>query len=459
MEYIEKIKPNLFSKNEFKNLTLISQNIFKDEYKYNSDLNENEVVHSYKISVILKDIISGSSINNDLLVTSSTKSKISILKKLKKGAFYGLKISNLNLSEKATSCLKNNNILFISELLEIKEDELLGIKSLGRHLVKEINQKLDTFVVDYLFSEMIDCNYHDDRIAEINISDNFRSCIEQTIYLNKSLVSDNELSNEENKIIERCSQATEDISIELCSEAYLNPQKIIPIRNSLQNFILFTEKSKDNLTLLKDDIDKICESNRNYLLSSCLMAYTGDSQLSDELSTFFKGCEYVYDINSRVNYLSLLPEENILKIIKFLNWLQVEFDEILDKIFVEVCSNSRIMEILKCRAKNETFETIGCKFYVTRERIRQIEKKAIIKFAEVDKKERILWHISSILNGKTTINKSEIQGFSAERGLILVYLLSSVQNTYYTFNKNLNTFNLNTNESIELYKYIDEISI
>lgn len=64
----------------------------------------------------------------------------------------------------------------------------------------------------------------------------------------------------------------------------------------------------------------------------------------------------------------------------FADWLNFDLNTIVEKLFGTIFYNERELDVISDRAANKTLGSIGKKFGLTRERVRQFESRVIQRF-------------------------------------------------------------------------------
>ena len=88
-----------------------------------------------------------------------------MIKEWLKNKLYNKKIEELELSVRSINCLKNDNIIYIGDLVQKTEAEMLRIPNFGKKSLNEIKEVLSTMSL-YLGMEIP--NWPPDNIAEMS---------------------------------------------------------------------------------------------------------------------------------------------------------------------------------------------------------------------------------------------------------------------------------------------------
>ncbi|BBA85115.1 DNA-directed RNA polymerase subunit alpha [Candidatus Nardonella dryophthoridicola] len=138
------------------NILINQLNIFLDLNKFNNNFNNTNNNKSLNKEVISNEI---KDFNKNFFIEL-----IELYKEFNVNPIFFKKINNLNLTVRSLNCLKNDNILYIGHLVQIKEQDLLKISNLGKkslieikNSLKNLNLKFDTYIKDWdkMFSSFL----------------------------------------------------------------------------------------------------------------------------------------------------------------------------------------------------------------------------------------------------------------------------------------------------------------
>lgn len=252
-------------------------------------------------------------------------------------------IEDLNLSVRAINCLKTAKINYYSELLLISADELIDIPNMGKKSLLELeNVKSNTPLT--LFSDIEDNKYS---IPESICSSIFTE-INEKFNVNPAQLFE--------KLIPVCSSYMEDkeniTDISLCLKDKILLKNVYEV-NYIQHVF-----EKYVLNIIKENIYG-CEEN--YIL--------------EKMPLYFNNVEFINVL------LNNLLSRNEIEIFNTDKYIAVYPSLIIgaNKILTD-----KEYEILIQRTEGKTLEDVGKVANLTRERIRQIEAKAIRKLNEND---------------------------------------------------------------------------
>jgi hypothetical protein len=268
-------------------------------------------------------------------------SKSGIINK-KSSISFDTSVEDCDFSARTLNCLSKANIKSLGELEKISEDDLLNIENFGKRSLYEVRDILELIEDSYMNSN-IDWPICDE--TDLRKSHKFYTTLFRRLGNEKAL-----------KIVQLL------VSYKDCSHGFAYPSEYLFQDNlteySITKRILFNDEIKKNF----DDICYVME----YLNTLC-----GNDSL---VNIFTLENNKLY--NSYLGYDSMIycDDAEILK----LGLKEVRDKEINNQ--KKLIDKSQI-EILLKRLDGLPLELIGREYGVTRERIRQIEKKTLIKVA------------------------------------------------------------------------------
>ncbi|MBR7025510.1 MAG: hypothetical protein IKI08_05825 [Selenomonadaceae bacterium] len=117
------------------------------------------------------------------------------------------------------------------------------------------------------------------------------------------------------------------------------------------------------------------------------------------------------------------------ELINFIDGLCVDLRDFAKKITADLFKNSREFEIIRRRSQRKTLEEIGKSFDITRERVRQMEKKIIGRFYyhRSDAK-KLFYFLHAVTDGKYILTLDDVKSFIDESDAEIIYFLGSKAN-------------------------------
>ena len=213
------------------------------------------------------------------------------------------------------------------------------------------------------------------------------------------------------------------------------------------------EKKRYNEVLIKLCGD-ITDDIRNAKLPYLIDAYTSNENENMILKNTFNEykCIFVHEITKLTNIPLKTYEYSI--IIDFLQWLSNIKEEKLFNEFVAIFKNERDKNIFKARAKGNTLEEVGGQYGITRERIRQLEKKIMCSFIYYIQRVKSYYILLALSESENIISDDLIKKVYSESSECFKYALRKGNIKNIKFNEELQSFVFDDTEwqkLVELY--------
>ena len=198
----------------------------------------------------------------------------------------------------------------------------------------------------------------------------------------------------------------------------------------------FKEQIKKYATTIKNRASNIHSDNYNLRIGSWL-----NKDIASHLSTI--GIEKVADIlNLKTSDIVKIYQSPHSKIIpSIIDKLKYSLLESLQEIFANCLVLKRksgnpmhnwqeCLEMIKMRATGETLASIGDRFGLTRERVRQIEKRYLCAFNDFyfNKRGSVSGILRAFANSSHYLTVNELRGIFAENTNLFVYFLKQADN-------------------------------
>lgn len=228
-------------------------------------------------------------------------------------------------------------------------------------------------------------------------------------------VKESDLSKEALETIEKMQQARSIIDAELIDSCFFNTECICTVLTGIRSYT----KKMDKLATIRH---KIYEINKCRLANKALpyvYAYSQDDNVRTPI------IENIQDESESLESLvtRLLLTDNLdTTIEKFIKWLSFNVQADLDSYLIKLRENEREYRILQLRSQKKTLEHIGIEYGLTRERVRQIEGKAIRKFRVWEMSKSILQKIYADRDGDSVLTSNELMDYFGQDFSLFMYL-------------------------------------
>lgn len=330
--------------------------------------------------------------------------------------FDGLRIRTVN-------CLKGAGIFDVDSLLAMSYDELSKIKNLGMTSLNDIEEyvkKLDSKTKEV--------------VEKIGI------CLTPRIKRRRDLIYSGKFTEElydgmnecEQRTIEELKKGFEQLDYDIIVLCRENPVFACDISNMLKCFSARIEKEKE--------LDKLYASV-NRKLNNYLKPYYEVCPMREVLSEEFKNyCEDDGALLGTLFNKSVLSGALIEDKIRFVKWVSYDLKEELILFlngFYEKFANTE--KVLLLRARKCTLQEIGDELGITRERVRQIEKKVVQPFCKWQRNKRFLQRLAAEFNGETILESTELQEYFGDITEVLLYLLQCADDEFFSYDRDTDT--------------------
>ena len=310
---------------------------------------------------------------------------------------FSIRVSNRLLGKKIDT---------VEKLLMCSHDTLANIKGFGAGCFKEVYDYIDTLRKSNAASV----------VENVSADVSYELPLYYKEHVNSILDDNYDFSHnreEEKKIISKLQDANSCVDRELLHLCIREPEYMMALSFELSffgvNFELkneimsqIPERRKKNKVI--NYINAMAEGEEKYFLKNLIKS-------KDEELEHFIRCNYREFVNNK-NYLS-----------KFIKVCTFDLDVLINKFFNEILKDERTYLIVKKRAEGNTLEEVGAVFSVTRERIRQIERKSGIKLMNWIKANKILSKIVADENGNNIFWREKFDVFFGQYSSIVWFLL------------------------------------
>lgn len=347
---------------------------------------------------------------------------------------------SVDLSIRSLNALRNAKCLSLKDLLLLTPLQLPKIKNLGAKSVKEIE------------SVLLDISKQLPSSNEQTLPEGSCSIRKKVLYpiiesmLHGEPYSEAGLTEDEKGVFAEAVEAAELLGNDFCIELMVGKNHQY-IKNIIKAFMDFNY----NTTLVQSLVDSAksavatwkSETLSNWLLPYLqLFCMSQKKKVSDEFKSLFKQdvtvAKYAELLSSEIDSNT----ENLTNLAKeleaFQNWMGgVDLPALCKKAFSPNMSmRDRIFDVLTLRAAGHTLEEIAQQYGLTRERVRQIEKRGLynIKSRLSNSKYDLIALVSAYRNGDHILLKNEVaETIGSENADLLWYCATRTEDKGRTY--------------------------
>ncbi len=338
--------------------------------------------------------------------------------------YRGMSIDFGDLRTRTANCLKGAGIFDLDNLLSMSYDKLSRIKSLGMLSLNDIEEYVKR--LDSKTEKMMEK-------MDIFMTSRIKN--------RRDLIYSGEFTEELYEGINECEQRTIDElkrGFELLDHALIvlcrdNPAFAYNISSMLKRFTMQIEKYKE--------LDKLYDAVKgkiNNHLKPYYEVYPMRELISEEFKNYCNDGSVLLGslLFDKAMSSTISTEEKI----KFVKWASYDLKEELTSFlngFYERSANTERVLIL--RARKCTLQEIGDELGITRERVRQIEKKVVQPFCRWQRNKKFLPRLSAEFNGETIIESTELQEYFDDATEVLLYLLQCADDEFFSYDCDTDT--------------------
>lgn len=352
----------------------------------------------------------------------------------------------LPLSARALHCLdwELSERKSVSDILNMPLARLAGLRNAG---VKTIHEILDA-VAAYprqCPSVLIDTHFK-------NILMFYTEQIEKEQW---DVIKTQLESEEQRATLLRVIDIAEVIGADMVAATFRSSFPISVLLPSLTNFVREQKVHDTQAEKLQAMVNALPSERKVLPVKPFAYAWQGRNVVSrfednfDEMMTF----------DDLVHQDTHYSDEEFSALKSFLSWCGTSIETEIAKAIDSCFTDNKRREITSYRAQGKTLEEIGTLYNVTRERVRQIEKKSACLFP-VKSAENILLLISATRRGAEILSAQEIAAYCGDDGILFLYLLRNAKGAkHYRYAKALDLFILGNAplEEEHVRSFVDEL--
>ena len=358
--------------------------------------------------------------------------------------YKNINLAGLDFSYRLSTRLEARNLVTVADLLKTSEESLREIKGFGKGCFDEINNYFNTLKGSQVT-----------KTGRKTITPELYSFLENIFRNDFSFVDEIELSQDSLDVIDYYKQGFALLDYELIEEAVNGTSEIYVVMEALTSFIKGTEDKAE----CKRRVELIPKGRRSIDVDWLIFAYTKNEGKKEILLSYKTEDSQNIEQYIYANIERIINDDSALN--QFLSWCCFDTLKEIVAYFDKLNEDERIKLVLKKRANKETLETVGNLIGVTRERVRQIEAKAVRKFRSWESRNRSLLKIFTDFKENTALSSIEIEEYvGSTYGKLYLYLMQTDAATFddCIFDKQLDMFMVEGNSTAEnVQQYVEEL--
>lgn len=355
--------------------------------------------------------------------------------------YENIDIDDIDFSVRVNNRLHRGNIATVAALLRCTGEFLSGISGFGAGCFKEIHD-----FCKKASDESKRANGYDDEKRQIP-----RSIYEQREHILKGEFEYLSIDEAEKEIYDAYKEAYNSLDVELVEACVENPCYVSVIRNTFNRF----SKAIFGINELLENVPTQRRAkNAKRFINACTYSASDREEL---LGKVFDDDETLESF-IRKNATDIIDKKSSFQ--GFISDCAYDLYGMIAAFFDDIKKNERAYEIVKHRAEGQTLEEVGNLFTVTRERIRQIEKKVSTKFIAWLRRYSVLKKIVAEKDGVEVLVSSDFEIYFKEYAPVAIHFLKVYEDEInnFEYDKGLDVFVYgNTNIIADVQAYVEEL--
>lgn len=356
--------------------------------------------------------------------------------------YKGMPINFDILKIRTVNCLRGAGIYNIDVLLSSTYSKLSGIKNLGMlslNNIEEYIKSLDGMAVERLnkFENFLSSKIKERRDMI------FAGKFTEELYEG--------LNEQELETVERFK-----IGFDLLDNGLIILCRKDPVTAYTFSMMLngFTEKIEKLV-----DFDKMYDSvilKLNNRLKPYYEVYSLQEEVSEKFKSYCEDEDVLFGTLFDKMKSESVPVEEKTRFVKWASFdLKKELVSFLDGYYAR---SANMEKVLILRARKCTLQMIGDELGITRERVRQIEKKIVQPFCRWQRLKKFLPRLSAEFNGKTILEAIDLQEYFGETTEILLYLLQCADDEFFSYDRETDTVIIVNDDTTDFArKYVERM--
>ena len=359
-------------------------------------------------------------------------------------------IELLNPSVRAHNILTRYKCKTVADLLSRTPKEVFEYKNLGQKTFNEIVNKAKEYCL---------VNVAEERDNSLVISEEvmarlfqYKDQILQAEQPNDSFdVNDNEDVMVQEKL--RVFSIIDNGLLKACEDDHEAVQNLISTLSDFYRQYLPNEIHLDTFKKIEKQIPK---ERLSQPVKGFIFAYSKDDKVKECLEKYI-----IVEGISVAAYLKTIKQQrldyesfNILNM--FIRWMSFDLTVDIDSFKKSLYRNEREKEVIELRSKKKTLDQIGKKISLTRERVRQLERKVISRFSRCLSSYRIIRKIYAVRGEDVILSPAEMQEYFGEDTGSILYLMKITDHRDYVYDPDFDVFIVEkTTIKDSIRKYMD----
>ena len=221
-----------------------------------------------------------------------------------------------------------------------------------------------------------------------------------------------ELNDEELKFVNKLKESYKILGKDLYLLALKQPNQAEEICDFLDQYIEQQDVPNKIDSLILEIGDNHIDINLHILPFIHAVKKNGSIDLETVFSPEDRFCDLPRTVEKYLDDAPLKKRDLLASLNIFIDCISSGISDIVNNAYKEAISNDRVFEVMQLRKNGKTLAEIGDLLDITRERVRQIERNMIDRFAsclKLNKEKDIIIYIHALLDGDLMIHKDELE--------------------------------------------------
>lgn len=350
--------------------------------------------------------------------------------------YANISIDQFDISNRILNSLRRENIHTVEEFLNVSPNKLLEFSNMGMGSFYELSAFVENTLMEMECESQNNINKDDVLLIKDSIrKGELEKLVESEIY------------SKDKDFLQRLIYASSNVESELIVGAIDGEEVIIDIIDALKNFYNQIEGNR----ILDRLISELPIHRQGASVNRLYEIYIAETKWRAQLviDTNMSLKEYIYK-----NKKEIVTNETFLT--AFIKWCHFDLYQSLGR-FIDGKCNERGLEVLNLRAQGYTLEEVGNKLGVTRERIRQIEKKENGKILQWIKHNYVIQKIQVDLDADIFMSEQQVVDYFEKYGEI-INSACKTSDSEYNYDRGYSGYILDERKVNLIEEYVDTLS-
>lgn len=354
-------------------------------------------------------------------------------------------IEGANFSKRTFGRLKNNGIDTVADLLGKTEVDLMSIKGFGQNSYGE--------VIKFVKTLCRNVNSGNQKSKVIRRQPYWAREQKELLFDGRFNELDSDYLKNDGEYIDNLREAYEVLGTDIIDKIHKNSLSVVEYERVFRDFYIKTDRIIGQRNEVKKCLDYLTTVKPNKSIYPFIWAFPANPEVCNKLYSICVDKESTFEDLKSIN---LDDYDTGVLLVKFLKWCQFDIRIEYEEYWNNHRDRARVEDIIRLRSSRNTLGEVGSVYGITRERIRQIEAKAVRTFKAWEKNHNYLAKVAAECGCCSVIPFKRIKELLGDEGKIIIYLLRLADSNYYYVDLDLEVVVYNDFDySVRIQKYVD----